>query len=101
MSCLLRSRGVTPESRVSNVHECERDTYGKSRQRHLAVHPHVALHLPLQMFLGGELVRRNAIAGVGRRDGGSRWGEISRKVNYPIGCQRLKTKRLSRKRRIS
>lgn len=45
----------------------EQDTHGESRQRHLAVHPHVALHLPLQMFLGRELMRRAAVAGGGKR----------------------------------
>lgn len=74
---------------------CEQDTYGESRQCHLAVHPHVALHLPLQMFLGGELMRRNAVTG-GRRREVWRWGDkryhersiIQSDVNFlrPSGC---------------
>lgn len=70
MSCLQRSLGVTPGSQAKKVRACEResdqDTYGENWQCHLAVHPHVALHLPLQMFLGGELMRRHAVTGGGR-----------------------------------
>lgn len=38
-------------------------TYRESRQRHLAVHPHVALHLPLELLLGAQFVGRDAVPG--------------------------------------
>lgn len=51
-------------------------TYRESRQRDLAVHPHVALHLSLLLFLGAQFIWRDAISG-GCTD-------RSQKVNYPI-----------------
>lgn len=56
-------------------------TYRESRQRDLAVHPHVSLHLSLELLLGAQFIWRNAISEGGEGEGGHNKGQLPNQIH--------------------